>query len=244
MKFWKKAGLVMALSVSMNVGAAPMLRIFELGVQPAKQQAFDTAGRDNLTRSVGNEPGTLAMYAVSPKDDANTAWLFEVYSDDKAYQAHVEGSPYKTYLSKAPGLLTDRRKFTATDTQFMGEKPNPIRVEKGESKPVMRLAELRVKPDQQDAFRRIVLDEMQQSMDKEPGVLAMYAATAKDDPSRWFFVELYQDEAAYQAHRKAPHFQHYLSSTASMVTDKKLTEMTNRVLMSKGGLRYNPLSKP
>lgn len=83
------------------VYAAPLLRIFELGLKPGKQDEFNQAGVANLTASINSEAGTLAMYAASPQNNPDIAYLFEVYADDNAYKAHIAGIPYKTYLMKA-----------------------------------------------------------------------------------------------------------------------------------------------
>jgi antibiotic biosynthesis monooxygenase len=95
-----------------------------------------------------------------------------------------------------------------------------------------------VKPEYAARFRAVVLDEMKQSVARERGVLAMYAATDAKQPEKWYFFEIYADEAAYQAHRATPHFQNYLKQTADMVQDKNFTEITPALLQNKGGLRF------
>lgn len=220
---------------------APMVRIFELGVQPDKLAQFDAAAHANLTASVGGEDGTLAMHAIRLADDPNTAYLFEIYRDEAAYQVHVKGKPYQDYLKLAPQLLTDKKKFTATETQFIAEKPQPIALKNNERFPRLNFMEVVVKAEHNAAFRQIVLAEMAQSVKTEAGVQAMYAATAKDQPNKWFFVEIYRDDKAYQQHRTTPHFQQYLAETNAMIESKTARDTGWKLLMSKGGLRYpNP----
>lgn len=238
MDFFKKLMLVAAMMTSFSVQAAPIFHIVELGVAPGQQQAFDLAGRENLEASVGGELGTLTLYAVSPRDNSSLAYLVEVYADADAYQAHISGVPYKTYAAKAPALLTDHKKLIDTDPVFLAEKPTPIRVKHAERTPIVHLVQVTLNHHAEQAFRRVVVDEMAQAMDKEPGVLAMYAASRKGQAETWYFVEIYADESAYETHRQTPHFQTYLKETASLVADKKLTEMDSRILFSKGGLYF------
>ncbi|URL01782.1 antibiotic biosynthesis monooxygenase [Avibacterium sp. 20-126] len=216
-----------------------MLRIFELGVQPSKPKAFNNAGRANLVGSVTYEKGTLMMFAVSPEDNPNLVYLFEVYQDAAAYQAHINGDYYKDYVKAEPTLLTNHKKLTLTDTQSIGEKPTQISQKNGENQPIVRLAELVIKPESAEQSRQIVIDEMQQTIAKESNVLAMYAATSREQPEKWFFVEVYTDEAAYQVHRNTSHFQKYLKETGEMIAERNVRAMKNRVLMSKGGLGFN-----
>ncbi|WP_297965591.1 antibiotic biosynthesis monooxygenase [uncultured Campylobacter sp.] len=51
---------------------------------------------------------------------------------------------------------------------------------------------------------------MRISLAKESGMLALCAFTLKDAPSQWIFFEIYAGEAAYEAHRQAPHFKEFL----------------------------------
>lgn len=79
---------------------------------------------------------------------------------------------------------------------------------------------------------------MAQSLKAEKGVLAMYAATDARQPEKWYFFEIYADEAAYQARRQTPHFQNYLQQMADMVQNKNFTAITHALLKNKGGLRF------
>lgn len=235
------ATTLFSVSLMSVANAAPLLRIFELGIQDNQQQAFNLAGQENLTASVSTEPGVLAMYAVSPVDKQNLSYLFEIYQDRNAYEAHVASPHFKAYQAKAPSLLTEHKKLTETEAQFFAEKAAPLWVINGSDKPVMRYAEITLKNGVNEQLRQIVIDEMKAAMEKEDGVLAMYAATVKGHPEQWRFVEIYADDAAYEFHRQTPHFQHYIQATADMLQDKKLTVLTNRSLVNKGGLYFNVL---
>ncbi len=86
----------------------------------------------------------------------------------------------------------------------------------------VRMAFLTVKPDQLEAFRRIVREEMEASVRLEPGVLGIYALADEDSPGQLRFVELYADAEAYEKHRKTPHFQKFFRLTKDMVTKRVL----------------------
>lgn len=88
----------------------------------------------------------------------------------------------------------------------------------------VRVAELEIDSAQLEAFKTIVKEEMSDSVRLEPGVLAIYAVAERDNPSKLRFFELYVDEAAYNAHRKSPHFIKYVAATQSMITSRKLID--------------------
>jgi quinol monooxygenase YgiN len=90
--------------------------------------------------------------------------------------------------------------------------------------PVVRMAELEIKPAQLDAFKAAVKEEMETSVRIEPGVLAIYAVAEKENPSKLRFFEIYADETAFKAHIDSPHFKKFRTTTQDMVISRKLIE--------------------
>ena len=90
--------------------------------------------------------------------------------------------------------------------------------------PVVRIAELEIDPDQLEAYKAVVKEEMDTSVRVEPGVLAIYCVAEKDNPARLRFFEIYADEDAYRAHLESPHFKRYVITTQPMIKSRKLIE--------------------
>lgn len=67
----------------------------------------------------------------------------------------------------------------------------------------------------------------------EPGVLALYAVAAKDDPAHIRVFEIYADEDAYKAHLETPHFKKYKAATQHMVKHLKLIDTVPIMLSAK-----------
>jgi quinol monooxygenase YgiN len=99
--------------------------------------------------------------------------------------------------------------------------------------PLVRIAELEIDPAQLDRYKAAVTEEIETSIRVEPGVLAIYAVAVKDDPSHLRFFEIYQDEAAYKAHRESVHFKKYVAITQPMIKSRKLIETVPLILGSK-----------
>lgn len=90
--------------------------------------------------------------------------------------------------------------------------------------PVVRIAELEIDPEQLEAYKAVVKEEMDTSVRVEPGVLAIYCVAEKDNPARLRFFEIYADEDAYRAHVESPHFKRYVITTQPMIKSRKLIE--------------------
>ena len=210
-----------------------IFNIFELGIKEGKKNAYVAVGKNNITKSVLNDKGTLGMYLVQEKENPNMTYMFEVYEDEKSYQEHVKSEQYKEFLKKSPAILTEHKKKIQVVPEYMGDK-NFVQTRNTR----VNYVTVDVKEGFNDAFREIVLDEMKQSLKKEEGVCVIYAATAKENPDKWYFFEVYENEKAYQKHRKTAHFKKYIEQTENMIENKEFINIEGVKLLNKGNLNY------
>lgn len=66
-----------------------------------------------------------------------------------------------------------------------------------------------VKPEHAKEFLEVVHYDAEHSEKDEPGCLRFDVIQDKDDANRFYFYEVYRDEAALEAHRQTPHFKLY-----------------------------------
>lgn len=240
----KLSHLVTAATLSLNYAthSAPLFRIFELTIDSSQKDRFDSVGFHNLNTSVKTEPGTLAMYSTQIKDQPSKSIILEIYQDQDAYQKHVASYQFGQYVKMAKDVVKDRKIFE-TDAQFLAEKSQPLTTVSNTDL-LINYVEVQVKPSSREQFSQIVLKEMQQAMNEEPGILVMYAVTLKNQPEHWRFFEIYKDSDAYDQHRNFHYFKEYLEKTKSMVINKKLIQLQADTLMNKGGLYFYDKARP
>ncbi|HYB71089.1 MAG TPA: putative quinol monooxygenase [Candidatus Bathyarchaeia archaeon] len=68
----------------------------------------------------------------------------------------------------------------------------------------------------------------------EPGCRQFDILVLASDPNHFFLYEVYDNEAAYQAHRQTEHFKKYAALTANMVGKRNARPMTPIELHAKG----------
>lgn len=102
-----------------------------------------------------------------------------------------------------------------------------------ESQPIVRIAELIINPAQIDTYKAHLMEEIEASVRLEPGVLSLNAVSVKGDPAQIRILEVYADQAAYEAHLKTPHFLKYKDGTATMVRSLRLIETDAIMLRAK-----------
>nr|WP_314471291.1 antibiotic biosynthesis monooxygenase [uncultured Campylobacter sp.] len=92
-------------------------------------------------------------------------------------------------------------------------------------------------PEDNAKFEKILIKEMRISLAKESGMLALCAFTLRGAAGEWIFFEIYAGEAAYEAHRQAPHFKEFLQARGDMVAMFEGFALKNNYSFSKMKLR-------
>lgn len=72
---------------------------------------------------------------------------------------------------------------------------------------------IQVKPEHAAEFFEIARYDAEHSEKDEEGCLRFDVIQDRDDPNRFYFYEVYRDDAALQAHRQTPHFKFYFEKT-------------------------------
>ena len=90
---------------------------------------------------------------------------------------------------------------------------------------MVRIAELEIDPEQLAAYRALLAEEIEASVEKEPGVLMLHAVAERERPEYVRILEVYADREAYEAHLKTPHFLKYKERTADMVKSLRLVDV-------------------
>jgi (4S)-4-hydroxy-5-phosphonooxypentane-2,3-dione isomerase len=68
---------------------------------------------------------------------------------------------------------------------------------------------VQVKPEHVSQFLTQVRHDAEHSEKDEPGCLRFDVIQDRDDLNRFYYYEVYRDEAALEAHRQTPHFKLY-----------------------------------
>lgn len=82
-------------------------------------------------------------------------------------------------------------------------------------------------PEHSESFKEAVLKNAAASEQTEPGC-HQFDVCFNQDGTRCFLYEMYDDEAAFGAHRASAHFKVFAETTQSMVIEKRL-EIYERV---------------
>jgi quinol monooxygenase YgiN len=88
------------------------------------------------------------------------------------------------------------------------------------------VVEFRIKPAHVEAFAVAIAANARTSRETEPGCRQFDVCRDPADPSLFFLYELYDDEAAVQAHLRSAHFLQMSATSAAWVDDKTVRRYT------------------
>jgi quinol monooxygenase YgiN len=79
----------------------------EIVIKPENVEAFMRKVLENAA-DARREPGCKQFEVLVDPQDATHVMLFEVYADEKAFDAHQQTAHFKKYLAEAVPLLASR----------------------------------------------------------------------------------------------------------------------------------------
>jgi len=90
---------------------------------------------------------------------------------------------------------------------------------------IVRISEIQIHPNSIAEYKAILKEEAEASVRLEPGVIAIFPMSQKENPTEVRILEIYASREAYEAHLQTPHFQKYKTATLEMVKSLKLVDM-------------------
>ena len=78
---------------------------------------------------------------------------------------------------------------------------------------------LKVKPEMREKFLAAAQDDSTCSLRDEPGCLRFDVLQDNADPNRFFFYEVYRDEAAFKAHQASAHYPRWRAAAAEVLAE-------------------------
>lgn len=82
------------------------------------------------------------------------------------------------------------------------------------------VVDFRIKPGTAEPFHRTVSENARLSLEREPGCRQFDVVLPEGEPDRVFLYEIYDDEAAFEAHKATPHFLQFDRESAGLVAAK------------------------
>ena len=83
--------------------------VVNLRIKPENVERFITQALENA-RAARKEPGCRQFDVLVDPQDKTKVMLYEIYNDEKAFEAHQQTPHFKKYLAEAVPLLASRER--------------------------------------------------------------------------------------------------------------------------------------
>jgi quinol monooxygenase YgiN len=80
---------------------------------------------------------------------------------------------------------------------------------------------LKVKPENLDRFMQMLLANGKAARETEPGCRGFDILVDPKDPTQLMLYEVYDSEAAFEAHQQTPHFRKYLAEALPLLESRE-----------------------
>jgi (4S)-4-hydroxy-5-phosphonooxypentane-2,3-dione isomerase len=77
-----------------------------IDVAPGRREELLHLLMAHRARCLNDEPGTLQMEFMVPRDDKTKVLLFEVYRDDAAFDTHARGASFARWRKESGEMVT------------------------------------------------------------------------------------------------------------------------------------------
>ncbi|HYY54223.1 MAG TPA: putative quinol monooxygenase [Candidatus Dormibacteraeota bacterium] len=81
------------------------------------------------------------------------------------------------------------------------------------------IVSLRIRPERRNQFLQAAEENSTASVRDEPGCLRFDVVHDQAEPDHFFYYEVYTDEAAFDAHKKTPHYARWRQAAAECVAE-------------------------
>lgn len=81
----------------------------EFDIDPEQFDAFLPLMTANAEASRRDERGCRRFDVCRPRDTANRVFLYEIYDDEAAFQAHLQTAHFKSFAAATKDMITARR---------------------------------------------------------------------------------------------------------------------------------------
>lgn len=210
----------------------PIFKITQIKLKKEDVSGFIKEQEAELENSIPAEEGTLLFGSAHMIDDDTDNYVFELYRNSKAYEAHSMAN-YFDHYDQVIKQMSQSEKVYDLKPEFITTKPKES-LNSYANNFVMRMAKIEIEDNSYEQFSEEVKKEMSTAIAREPGVQILMAGSNIQNENEWFLVGVYSNDEAYDKHLQYPWFANYIKKSENIVKDRKVYELDRDVLASQG----------
>ena len=210
-----------------QVDTAPIVGLYRF------QVPNNTAGVQNLTASMANEPNTLSMNVAHVKGNPSESYVVEVYKDTAALETHRKSEHFQNYINEVGSKLTNRKLYDVQPLLLI-EKPNALSlINDGQS--VVTLTDFTVDGNEVDTVQKQYQLDIERAVRDDAGYKAGYVLRERNNKTHWYVIQIYSDESAFNKHVNSPGYRFMMSQIQGSLQNVTTKVLDGDILVNHGG---------
>jgi autoinducer 2-degrading protein len=209
--------------------AQAFVNVVDLEITPASMPRFLAALKDDGTATI-KEDGTREFVSSVGQKDKNHVFIFEVFNDSAAWDAHQKTTTYAKFIGITMMMIKtyNIRPFTSVALN-KSSAPAP----QADPPLFINVDEIDVNDGQIDKFTDAAKAHAAESI-KDPGCREFNIATAQTKGNHVLLLSAFDDAAALAANQASDHYKAYQAATKSIVNQSTTLPLSSVAVLTKG----------
>jgi autoinducer 2-degrading protein len=209
--------------------AQPFVNVVDLEITPASMPRFLAALKDDGTATI-KEAGTQEFVSSVGQKDKNHVFIFEVFNDAAAWDAHQKTTTYAKFIGITMMMIKtyNIRPFASVALNKSGAPAPQV-----DPPLFIDVDEIDVADGQLDKFTDAVKTHAAESV-KDPGCREFNIAVSQTKGSHVLLLSAFDDAAALAANQASDHYKAYQAATKSIVNQSTALPLSSVAVLTKG----------
>lgn len=192
-------------SSSSSSSSGPYCLNVQLDIQPDRRDEFLLVIGQDAKGALTTEQGCLQYILGEDVETPNRFYLHEQYRSLEDFQIHQSQSYYKEW--KAFGATDPWKPGTTPVVQFFQATHQAVDKKHIPTPAYCLNVQLCIQPHVRDDFLAVIQQNQKGSTNDEPACWQYDWGESTTQPNTFYFHEQYRDQAGFQEHTQAPHFE-------------------------------------
>uniref|UniRef100_A0A7S4JE53 ABM domain-containing protein n=1 Tax=Odontella aurita TaxID=265563 RepID=A0A7S4JE53_9STRA len=175
----------------------------KFSILPERREEFLKIIKEDQKQTLATEPGALRFVVGEDPKENNTFYLHEEYTSEEAFEAHgttPHYGPWDKFTKSGPWAKGGEPVVGLFHgTHQLGDKEE---VKSG----YCVNAKVSIVPERREEFLNIIKEDQKLTLANEPGSIQFVVGEDKESTNTFYLFEQYENEEAFGAHGKAPHY--------------------------------------
>jgi len=209
--------------------AQPFVNVVDLEITPASMPRFLAALKDDGTAAI-KEPNTQEFVSSVGQKDKNHVFIFEVFKDSAAWDAHQKTASYAKFIGITMMMIKtyNIRPFASVALNKSGA-PAP----QADPPLLINVDEVDVNDGQLYKFNDAAKTEAAASV-QDPGCREFNIAVSQTKDNHVLLFSAFNDAAALAAYQASDHYKAYQAATKSIASQSTALPLSSVAMLTKG----------